>query len=133
VTEPPESMDEPPSDISASEFACIRCSYSLTGATIGGRCPECGMPIDKSLRAEGGPPPSCPTATASMILGILSLAVCGILGPIAIVLYYRAMAEIRDGGFASSSRTMAKAGLIMGIISTALSLGGLVLIAIGGF
>lgn len=30
--------------------ACIRCSYNLRGLTADGNCPECGTPIEESLR-----------------------------------------------------------------------------------
>ena len=62
-----------------------------------------------------------------MILGILSLVVCGILGPVAIILYVTASREMAHGGYSKASRTVARAGLIMGIISIALNAFGLLM------
>ncbi len=31
-------------------IACAGCGYSLEGLPIGGNCPECGMPVERSLR-----------------------------------------------------------------------------------
>ena len=58
-----------------------------------------------------------------MVLGILSLVVCGLLGPVAIALYFSATKEISRGGYTRGSKTMAQAGLVMGVISTLLLLG----------
>ena len=60
-----------------------------------------------------------------MILGILSLVTCTfygtvIFGPASIILYYLAKKEMAVGGYSKSSHTMAKSGLIMGIISIVL-------------
>lgn len=99
---------------------CVRCGYDLTGSTVGGVCSECGLPVEQSLKARDGTQ-SCGTATACMIIGILSLTVCGVLGPVAIALYYSAMGQIKQGGYSSASHSMAKAGLILGIIATLLT------------
>ncbi|MFO0827668.1 MAG: hypothetical protein U0572_05910 [Phycisphaerales bacterium] len=32
---------------------CARCEYDLAGLDAAGRCPECGWPIDESIRAAG--------------------------------------------------------------------------------
>lgn len=34
----------------APNFACARCQYNLTGLNVGSNCPECGLPIDATLR-----------------------------------------------------------------------------------
>ena len=31
---------------------CIHCGYNLRGLTNEGRCPECGSPVDDSLRGN---------------------------------------------------------------------------------
>jgi hypothetical protein len=118
--------------ISGTGFQCSRCAYDLSGTPVGGSCPECGQRVEQSLRAGAGQR-SSGRAVACMVLGILSLAVCAVFGPVAIFYYFSAMNEIEQGGYSGGARSMAKAGLIMGIISTAIGavaglflLGGLV-------
>ncbi len=106
---------------------CIKCGYDLSGTPVGGCCPECGTTVRESLQA-GAPTRSCAAATTAMIMGILSLTVCGLLGPIAIVMYYGAKRELDTGLYAPASRTMAKTGLILGIISTCLLVIGMLFI-----
>lgn len=116
------------SPIGETPYKCGQCGYDLTGSVIGGTCPECGTSVRESLRLgsathAGG---SSSTATAAMVLGIISVTVCGLLGPVAIVLYYQARAQVAQGTAPPNSMSMAKAGLILGWISTVLI--GLVLI-----
>ena len=106
--------------IDSTEFRCVGCGYDLSGSTIGGSCPECGKPIGESLRARQEGAKSCGLATACMVVGILSLTVCALAGPVAIWLYANSKKEMAVGGYSRGSHTMAKAGLIMGIISTVL-------------
>lgn len=63
-------------------------------------------------------PPKHPQATTAMVLGILGIAVCGILAPIAWVIGGRAVNEIDAQPAAYSGRGEANAGRIMGIIGT---------------
>ncbi len=67
----------------------------------------------------------------SMVTGIASIAACGAVGPIAIVLYFKARKDIRAGLCSTSSSGMATAGLILGIISTVLTVGLAMLFAFG--
>jgi len=63
----------------------------------------------------------------SMILGILSLVCCGLLAGIpALILGNSAQKEIAASGGAQSGEGMAKAGVILGWISIALSILGLI-------
>ena len=63
----------------------------------------------------------------SMILGILSLVCCGLLAGIpALILGNSAQKEIAASGGAQSGEGMAKAGIILGWISIALSILGLI-------
>lgn len=112
-------MNEQTREITASSLRCAACGYDLTGAMIGGVCPECGTSVERSLQARGEPP-SCGAATACMVFGILSLVVCGVLGPVAIILYVTAIREMNRSTYARASHTMATAGLVMGIISTSI-------------
>ncbi|MCH8151190.1 MAG: hypothetical protein IH830_02310 [Planctomycetes bacterium] len=117
--------------VCSTEFRCVGCGYDLSGSTVGGSCPECGKPIGESLRARQDGAKSCGQATACMVVGILSLTVCALAGPVAIWLYANSKKEMAVGGYSRGSHTMAKAGLSMGIISMAL-LGLMILWAILG-
>ena len=81
--------------ISSAEFQCIGCGYDLSGTPVGGTCPECGEPVATSLRAVDGTR-ACSTATTSMVMGILSLVLCQVFGPVAIILYFSAMKQINS-------------------------------------
>lgn len=35
-----------------SHRPCIRCSYDLHGLPLSGNCPECGVPVERSLRGD---------------------------------------------------------------------------------
>lgn len=118
-------MDDPHAEIVRSgAYRCVRCGYDLSGSAVGGNCPECGTNVSQSLRvahdaAEG----SSNTATICMVLGIVGLVTsCWLLGPVAIFLYYTARNQVRRGSAPPSSLGMAKAGLILGWISTGLML-----------
>ena len=107
--------------ITPTSMRCAQCGYDLSGAAIGGVCAECGLSVAETIRRQTQGTKSSGKATTCMVIGIISVAVCMPLGPIAIVLYFGAMKELSQGGFSDSSRTMAKAGLIMGIIGTCIT------------
>lgn len=78
-----------------------------------------------------GPTPSSPPpvtstsgrAITSLILGILSLTCCGFISGIpAIILGRLEMKTIDQSGLPNSNRTLAKVGMVLGIIGTALSI-----------
>ncbi|MFI9506820.1 DUF4190 domain-containing protein [Nocardia sp. NPDC052566] len=69
-----------------------------------------------------GPPPDHPQATTVLILGILSLVVCGVLGPFAWVMGKRALDEIDASGGAVGGRGNVQAGYICGIIGSVMLL-----------
>jgi hypothetical protein len=71
--------------------------------------------------------PNHPRATTSLVLGILSLVVCGILGPFAWVIGGNTVKEIDASGGTLGGRGSAQAGKICGIVATAL----LVVVVIG--
>ena len=106
---------------------CVRCGHNLTGATIGGTCPECGELIDSSVQRSGTN--TSGYAVASLVLGIISipLSSCyGILGVICggLAILFNRLAEndIRAGRAHLSSRGINLAGLICGIIGLCLGL-----------
>lgn len=65
-------------------------------------------------------------ATTILVLGILSLVVCQILGPIAWVMGNTEIAGIDAGRRPPQNRGTAQAGRILGIISTVLMIIGVV-------
>jgi len=124
-------MNHPPTSVTESKLTCVGCGYNLTGVSIGSVCPECGRAVEDSIGARQADQTSSAAITC-LVLGICSLAVMPLLGPLAIIYYYRAKREIETGFYSSGSWTMAKAGLILGVIATALiALVVLVLVAAG--
>ncbi len=106
---------------------CIRCGYNLSGAALGGYCPECGMAVAPSLNQGGGGSASG-KAIAALVLGICSIVGCmlyAIPGLVCGVLALNYSAKVRDEEYGSpqnaSSQGMAKAGRICGIIGLCLS------------
>ena len=65
-------------------------------------------------------PPDHPQAMLVLILGVLGLALCPLVGPIAWVMGNRVVAEIDASGGRIGGRSTANAGRICGIIGTAL-------------
>lgn len=114
-----------PSSIAPSGVACAGCGYDLTGVPLGGECPECGMPVSKSFQAMRQP--GSGMAVASMVLGIVSIPACicyGIpglpCGILAIIFYFQVKKDIKTGKVGAHVHGQAMAGLICGIIGTAL-------------
>lgn len=67
-----------------------------------------------------------PQATTAMVLGILSLVVCGVLAIPAIVIGNRVQREIRASGGRLDGESSARAGVICGWVSVALTAIGVV-------
>ncbi len=63
-------------------------------------------------------PPKHPQATTAMVLGILGLALCGIIAPFAWSTGSKAVKEIDANPAGYSGRGEANAGKIMGIVGT---------------
>ena len=66
-------------------------------------------------------------ATTILVLGILSLVICGVLGPFAWSMGNTELAAIDAGRRSPDGRGTANAGRILGIISTVLLVIGLVI------
>ncbi len=64
--------------------------------------------------------PDHPRATIALVLGIVSLVLCSVLGPVAWVVGGRAVREIDASGGRLGGRGQAKAGQVLGIIATVL-------------
>jgi len=129
--------DPPPPSAPATFIArCMRCGSDLSAQAVSGTCPSCGTPVAVSLR---GAPRSARTsvfAVVSFIVGLVSvpLSFCapfGAIGVVAIVLFFPAIGEVKRGAAGGPSTGFAIAGLILGIISTLLSLTCLGLFLIG--
>lgn len=73
-----------------------------------GQAPYGGMPVDH------------PQGTTVLVLGILSLVICGLLGPVAWVMGSNALQEIDRNPLAYTNRGSVVAGKICGIIATVL-------------
>ena len=68
----------------------------------------------------GWGPREHPQGTTVLVLGILSLVVCGLLGPFAWSMGHSALQEIDANPSAYSNRGLVYAGYICGIIATCL-------------
>jgi uncharacterized membrane protein YjgN (DUF898 family) len=66
------------------------------------------------------PVPNHPQAITVLVLGILSLVVCGVIGPFAWTMGTRVVGEIEASGGRWGGHTEATIGRILGIVATAL-------------
>ena len=80
--------------------------------------------------AAGGATIDHPQGTTILVLGILSLVVCGLLGPVAWVMGNNALAEIDRSPAAYRNRGNVQAGRICGIVATALLAFGIIVLII---
>jgi hypothetical protein len=71
-----------------------------------------------------------PQGTTILVLGILSLVVCGLLGPFAWVMGNNAIAEIDQNPAAYTNRGAVQAGRICGIVGTCLLILSVVIFAV---
>ena len=78
----PRPQAPSPSRVKPTGFSCTACGYNLSGTTIGGICPECGVLVEHSLRKATATPRTSGHAITSLVLGILSLVLCALIGPI---------------------------------------------------
>jgi len=77
-------------------------------------------PPQQAWRPTSTAPVDHPQGTTILILGILSLVVCGLLGPVAWIMGNNALAEIDRTPTAYANRGNVQAGRICGIIATVL-------------
>ncbi len=68
------------------------------------------------------PAPDHPRATTALVLGILSLVLCGLIGPFAWAIGRSTLAEIDASGGRWGGRGQAQAGYVLGVIATVLLL-----------
>lgn len=86
--------------------------------------PGSDVPVGQPVPSTGTQPPS-QTSTKSivaLVLGILSITCCGFLAGIPAIFLGRAeLQSIAEGKIPESNRTIAKVGMILGIIGTVIS------------
>lgn len=135
MTPPPQQPYQPYGHGVASTFVrCSSCGYDLSGTAIGGSCPECGADVATSLRQSGGGNArTSGYAVGALVCGILSFVVCGLIGVVAIVLYFPAMNEVKAGKAGGPSKGFAIAGLVTGIIALGLTVLALGFVLLMGF
>lgn len=73
--------------------------------------------------APWGPPAQLqhPRGTLVLVLGILSVTLMQLLGPVAWIMGHRALREVDTSGRAYANRSSIQAGMILGIIGTGLA------------
>lgn len=82
--------------------------------------PPPGAPPAGPPQQWGSTPPRHSGATTALVLGILGLALCQLLAPVAWYVGGQAVKEIDAAPWSYSGRSEANAGRIMGIIGTVL-------------
>jgi len=124
----PTDPSAPPASDARPHFTCAACGASLRGRTIEELCPECGTPVLHSV-GNATSRPTSGFAVASLVLGIVAVVGCIgygffsiICGPLAIVFGLKADKALKRGDAGGSTKGMATAGLVMGIIGTLLGL-----------
>lgn len=73
-----------------------------------------------AMPAWGAPVPAHPQATTVLVLGILSIVLVPLLGPVAWVMGRKALREVDASPTLVSNRSQLVAGMVLGIISTAM-------------
>jgi ABC-type Fe3+ transport system permease subunit len=82
-----------------------------------GTPPPTDGPYGQQPPYGGGPAPTHGSATTALVLGILSLVVCGPLGIPAFIIGRRAEREVKMSQGRLAGEGLAKAGWIMGLIA----------------
>lgn len=128
---PPPPPAAPP--VQADGVRCASCNYDITDQPIGGRCPECGSPINQRAGAHM----TQGKAIAALVLGICSIPgcmmygipgiICGILG---IIFAKQARVAIQEGRAPVTSAGLAKGGMICGIVGLCLSIAYFLFVAV---
>ena len=109
----------------------IQRSLGLTGSVTSHRSTRStAPPPQQAWQSTVAAPVDHPQGTTILILGILSLVVCGLLGPVAWIMGNNALAEIDRTPTAYGNRGNVQAGRICGIIATVLLAVGIVFIII---
>ncbi|MEM9415283.1 MAG: DUF4190 domain-containing protein [Planctomycetota bacterium] len=122
-----------PDEIAATTVQCSNCGYNLTGVTIGGVCPECGMDVGQSILTRATQTVSG-LAVTSMVLGIVAIfpACIPFVGiPLPIIglpMGIVAVNQSKHGNFTPGSRGMAIAGIATNSVALLIQLGMLLMV-----
>jgi len=111
------SLSDHDHDRAVDHLHCIGCGYDLHGSTIGGRCPECALPVERSVRQGEGKGTRNLNANAALMMGVLSLVLSVPLGLFAIYFFYQANKDYRNGDCSRQAYRWAIVGLVLGVIS----------------
>ncbi|NUP02860.1 MAG: DUF4190 domain-containing protein [Nonomuraea sp.] len=79
----------------------------------------------------GPPPQTHPNGTTILVLGILSLVVCGLIGPFAWSMGNKALKEIDGSGYPYENRSAVQAGRVCGMIATIMLMIGVAFMVFG--
>jgi hypothetical protein len=110
---------------------CSQCATNISGAGTGVRYnPHAHMPPPQTYGSYGGGFMLPSRAGTILTLGILSLVICGILGPIAWTMGNEELRRMDSGETDPSQRGSVTAGRVCGIIATALMIFSFVIIMI---
>lgn len=96
---------------------CSNCGYDLSATFAGDKCPECGL--DVALMIAPVPKKTSSWATASLIMGVASFFVF-FTAPLAIYFAVLARRDVAAGKADHSSKTLANAGQVCGIVAIVL-------------
>jgi len=117
----------------ANAVFCSQCATNITGGNHGVRYnPHAHVPPPQPYGGGYGPGPGSyvlPSRSSTILtLGILSLVICGIMGPIAWAMGTEELRRIDSGQTDPAQRGSVSAGRICGIIATAMMIFSVVII-----
>ncbi|MEM9415282.1 MAG: DUF4190 domain-containing protein [Planctomycetota bacterium] len=128
LDEPTQPTADARVNIQHAGFNCMTCGYDLTGAVIGGACPECGSHINPKLMSSA---PTNGMAITSLVMGILSFVVFPVpFAPMGVIFGHIAKNQIRSGRYSQASSGLATAGLICSYIILGLGLLGILILIV---
>ena len=137
---------QPAGPVDDAEFSSLIASQRINPATMVWREGMSGWLPLSQVRANGGlfpqptpmmigmmNPPTSGLATASLVLGITSFVVCGLLGIPAVICGHMALNQIDNSALPMGGRGMAIAGLVCGYLINLLILAIVVVFVSIGF
>ncbi|MFI4862052.1 MAG: DUF4190 domain-containing protein [Phycisphaerales bacterium JB063] len=136
ATPPTHAAPRPPyipGEIAATTVQCSGCGYNLTGVTIGGVCPECGMDVGQSIMT-GATQATSSLAVSSMVLGIIAvfpacIPFVGIALPlIGLPMGIVSLNQYKRNQFTPGSKGMAIAGVATNGVALLIQLGMLIMV-----
>jgi predicted RNA-binding Zn-ribbon protein involved in translation (DUF1610 family) len=114
------SLTDPRPSLKVSELRCVTCGYNLTGATIGGACPECGEAIEQTIAELREPKTYKSVASACFWCGLISvLPLAWFLIPVVVVFFVHTHINVRKGIEPRLSLVRANIGFMFSLIGLA--------------